>query len=159
MDSNSGGGEPDADGIDDQDAVKVLEDDGTAAPGDADGFHELLKIVAIKTTSALSRATSVPLSDGRIHESGSVVDLIADHGHDSPETEFGKELPSIPRGYGPSYRRRVMHLAQEISRRKVMPWLKPEQEEGGRQYYAVALRFVEMGNNFLKNWRVRASTN
>jgi hypothetical protein len=43
-----------------------------------------------------------------------------------------------------------MHLAQEISRRKVTPWLKPEQEEGERQYRAVALRFVEMGNSFLK---------
>jgi hypothetical protein len=31
-----------------------------------------------------------------------------------------------------------------------MPWLKPEQEEGERQYRAVALRFVEMGNSFLK---------
>ena len=66
------------------------------------------------------------------------------------ETEFADELPSVPRGFGPSYRRRVMHVAQEISRRKVMPWLKPEQEEGERQYRAVALRFVEMGNNFLK---------
>jgi GTP-binding protein EngB required for normal cell division len=65
------------------------------------------------------------------------------------ETEFGKELPSVPLGFGPRYRRRVMHLAQEISSRKVMPWLKPEQEEGERQYRAVALRFVEMGNNFL----------
>jgi len=43
-----------------------------------------------------------------------------------------------------------MHLAQEISRRKVMPWLKPEQEEGERQYRGVAIRFVGMGNNFLK---------
>jgi hypothetical protein len=43
-----------------------------------------------------------------------------------------------------------MHLSQEISRRKVVPWLKPEQEEGERQYRAVALRFVEMGNSFLK---------
>jgi len=43
-----------------------------------------------------------------------------------------------------------MRLAQEISCRKVMPWLKPEQEEGERQYSAVALRFVEMGNSFLK---------
>jgi hypothetical protein len=43
-----------------------------------------------------------------------------------------------------------MHLAQEISRRKVMPWLKPEQEEGERQYRTAALRFVEMGNSFLK---------
>jgi hypothetical protein len=43
-----------------------------------------------------------------------------------------------------------MHLAQEISSRRVLPWLKPEQEEGERQYRAVATRFVEMGNNFLK---------
>jgi GTPase SAR1 family protein len=66
------------------------------------------------------------------------------------EAEFGEKLPSAPLGFGPRYRRRVMHLAQEISRRKVMPWLKPEQEEGERQYGAVALRFVEMGNGFLK---------
>jgi hypothetical protein len=66
------------------------------------------------------------------------------------ETEFGKELPSVPLGFGPRYRRRLMRLAQEISLRKVMPWLKPEQEEGERQYRAVALRFVEMGNSFLK---------
>ena len=66
------------------------------------------------------------------------------------EAEFDKELPSVPLGFGPHYRRRVMHLAQEISRRKVMPWLKPEQEEGERQYRAVALRFVEMGNSFLR---------
>ena len=65
------------------------------------------------------------------------------------EAEFGEKLPSIQLGFGPAYRRRVMHLAQEISRRKVMPWLKPEQEEGERQYRAVALRFVQMGNNFL----------
>jgi predicted GTPase len=66
------------------------------------------------------------------------------------ETEFGEGLLPIPLGFGPHYRRRLMHLAQEISRRKVMPWLKPEQEEGERQYRIVALRFVEMGNNFLK---------
>ncbi len=66
------------------------------------------------------------------------------------ETAFDEGLPSEPRGFGPNYRRRVMHLAQEISRRNVMPWLKPEQEEGEREYRAVALRFVEMGNNFLK---------
>jgi ribosome biogenesis GTPase A len=66
------------------------------------------------------------------------------------EREFGEGLPSVPLGFGPRYRRRAMRLAQEISRRKVMPWLKPEQEEGERQYRAAALRFVEMGNNFLK---------
>jgi GTP-binding protein EngB required for normal cell division len=66
------------------------------------------------------------------------------------EAEFSKDLQFIALGFGPNYRRRVMHLAQEISRRKVMPWLKPEQAEGERQYRAVATRFVEMGNNFLK---------
>jgi len=66
------------------------------------------------------------------------------------EAEFGKGLPFVPLGFGPYYRRRVMRLAQEISRSKVMPWLKPEQEEGERQYRAVAIRFVEMGNSFLK---------
>ena len=66
------------------------------------------------------------------------------------ETEFGEELPSVLLGFGPHYRRRVMHLAQEIARRRITPWLRPEQEEGERQYRAVALRFVEMGNSFLK---------
>lgn len=66
------------------------------------------------------------------------------------EEEFNEELKSIPLGFGPHYRHRVMHLSQEIAQRKVMPWLRPEQEEGERQYRAVALRFVEMGNNFLK---------
>jgi GTP-binding protein EngB required for normal cell division len=66
------------------------------------------------------------------------------------EKEFDEELLSVPLGFGPHYRRRVMRLAQEVSRRRVMPWLRPEQEEGERQYSAVALRFVEMGNNFLR---------
>ncbi len=66
------------------------------------------------------------------------------------QTEFSEVLRTVPLGFGPHYRRRVMRLAQEVSRRKVMPWLKPEQEEGERQYRAVATRFVEMGNSFLK---------
>jgi len=66
------------------------------------------------------------------------------------EAEFNRDLASLPLGFGPHYRQRVMHLAQEISSRKVLPWLKPEQEEGERQYRAVAARFVQMGNNFLK---------
>ncbi len=66
------------------------------------------------------------------------------------EAEFEHALASVPGGFGPHYRRRLMHRAQETARRKVTPWLKPEQEEGERQYRAVALRFVEMGNSFLK---------
>jgi len=65
------------------------------------------------------------------------------------QTEFDEELRSVHVSFGPGYRRRLMHFAQEVSRRKVKPWLKQEQEEGERQYRAVALRFVEMGNRFL----------
>ncbi|HTW47210.1 MAG TPA: dynamin family protein [Acidobacteriaceae bacterium] len=66
------------------------------------------------------------------------------------ESEFEQALSSMPRGFGPRHRRRAMHLAQEVARSQVMPWLKSEQVEGERQYRAAALRFVEMGNSFLK---------
>ncbi len=66
------------------------------------------------------------------------------------EGEFDGNLQSLSRGFGPHSRRRLMRLAQEISRRKVAPWLQLEQLEGERQYRAVALRFVEMANSFLK---------
>jgi len=66
------------------------------------------------------------------------------------EAQFAEELKSVTHGFGPSYRRRVMRLAQDASRCRVMPWLKPEQEEGERQYRSVAMRFVEMGNSFLR---------
>jgi hypothetical protein len=67
--------------------------------------------------------------------------------------EFAEGLTSTPKGFGPHYRRRVMRLAQEISRRHVTTLLKPEQEEGERQYREAAVRFVEMGNNFSKETR------
>jgi GTP-binding protein EngB required for normal cell division len=76
--------------------------------------------------------------------------LFFDAALNDSEKEFDEALQSISHGFGPSYRHRVMHLSTEISQRKVMPWLKPEQEEGERQYRAVAMRFVEMGNSFLK---------
>jgi ribosome biogenesis GTPase A len=64
--------------------------------------------------------------------------------------EFQEALRSIPRRLGPSYRRRLMREAQEIDRRYVVPWLRPEQEDAEREYRSVALRFVELGNDFLK---------
>ncbi len=66
------------------------------------------------------------------------------------DQEFDRALQSIPRGLGPSYRRCLMREAQEIGRRHVAPWLRVEQEDAEREYRAVALRFVEMGNDFLK---------
>jgi hypothetical protein len=64
--------------------------------------------------------------------------------------QFDVALQSIARGLGPSYRRRVFHEAQEVARRHIVPWLKPEQEEAEKEYRRVALRFVEMANEFLK---------
>ena len=64
--------------------------------------------------------------------------------------EFDDLLRSIPGGMGPSYRRRVFHEAQEVARRYLVPWLKPEQEDAEKEYRRVALRFVEMANEFLK---------
>ncbi len=66
------------------------------------------------------------------------------------QAELEKLMLSLRRGSGPSYRRRLMKEAQEIARRFVFPWLKPEQEEAEKQYRRVSRRFAEMGNNFLK---------
>jgi GTP-binding protein EngB required for normal cell division len=64
--------------------------------------------------------------------------------------EFEIVLKSISGWLGPSYRRRTFREAQEVARLHVMPWLKPEQEEAEKEYRRVALRFVEMANEFLK---------
>jgi GTP-binding protein EngB required for normal cell division len=66
------------------------------------------------------------------------------------EREFTEALRTTAKTFGPHYRRRAFRLAQEISRQLVGPWLKPEQDEGESEYRNVALRFVDMGNNFLQ---------
>ena len=63
--------------------------------------------------------------------------------------EFDVSLQTISGWLGPSYRRRTFHEAQEVARRHVAPWLKPEQEEAENEYRRVELRFVEMANEFL----------
>jgi GTP-binding protein EngB required for normal cell division len=64
--------------------------------------------------------------------------------------DLDDSIAAIHQGAGPGYRRRIMKQAQEIARLRVLPWLQPEQEEGERQYRQASLRFVEMGNDFLK---------
>ncbi|MGA8439063.1 MAG: dynamin family protein [Candidatus Sulfotelmatobacter sp.] len=64
--------------------------------------------------------------------------------------EFDVSLQSISGWLGPSYRRRTFHEAQELARHHVVPWLKPEQKEAEKEYRRVALRFVEMANEFLQ---------
>jgi hypothetical protein len=63
--------------------------------------------------------------------------------------EFDQALQSVPRGMGPSYRRRVTREAQEVARRHVLPWLQTEQVEAEKEYREVARRFVQVGNDFL----------
>jgi len=69
-----------------------------------------------------------------------------------PQTsqEFDVALQSISSWLGPTYRRRIFREAQEVARRHIVPWLKPEQEEAEKEYRRVASRFVEMANEFLK---------
>jgi polyhydroxyalkanoate synthesis regulator phasin len=64
--------------------------------------------------------------------------------------ELEEAIASLPYALGPRYRRRLMKEAQQIARRAVMPWLKPEQEEAEQQYRRVSPRFVQIGNAFLK---------
>lgn len=64
--------------------------------------------------------------------------------------EFDVSLQSTSGCLGPLYRRRIFREAQELARLHVVPWLKPEQEEAEEEYRRVALRFVEMANEFLK---------
>jgi len=64
--------------------------------------------------------------------------------------ELNVALQARAHGFGPSYRRRAFHEAQQVARRHIAPWLKPEQEEAEKEYRCVALRFVEMANEFLK---------
>ena len=66
------------------------------------------------------------------------------------QREFEASMQSISGWLGPSYRRRTFHEAQEVARRHVMPWLKPEQEKAENEYRRVAARFVEMANAFLR---------
>jgi len=64
--------------------------------------------------------------------------------------EYDISLQSISGWLGPSYRRRTFHEAQELARRYVVPWLNPSRKRQRKNTGAVALRFVEMANEFLK---------
>ena len=64
--------------------------------------------------------------------------------------ELEEAISSLPYALGPRYHRWLMKEAQEIAKRYVIPWLRPEQEEAEQQYRRVSPRFVEIGNAFLK---------
>jgi GTP-binding protein EngB required for normal cell division len=51
--------------------------------------------------------------------------------------------------YGPAYRRNMNHLAQEIARAELMPWLESEAAFAEEAFRKTAKRFVELANEFL----------
>jgi len=63
---------------------------------------------------------------------------------------LGERLPSLARSHnGPAYRRNVNHLAQEIARAQLMPWLQSEAVFAEQESRKTAKRFVELANAFL----------
>jgi Dynamin family len=66
------------------------------------------------------------------------------------KAEFAEELRTLPRHYGPKFRRDAMRLAQVVSQRQVQPWLQTEQTAAEAEYRKVASRFVNIGNEFLR---------
>jgi GTP-binding protein EngB required for normal cell division len=66
------------------------------------------------------------------------------------QRELEKGIQGLGRGAGPAYRQSAMHIAQSIVQELVLPWLLSEQAEAEREYRQVTLRFVQLGNDFLK---------
>jgi GTP-binding protein EngB required for normal cell division len=59
-------------------------------------------------------------------------------------------LRKTSRSFGPSFRRQLMHEAQQVARGHVLPWLSGEQEHAERAYREAMLRFVDLANEFLR---------
>lgn len=64
--------------------------------------------------------------------------------------ELEKGLKSLPRHYGPKFRRDSFRLAQVVAERHIRPWLEAEQAAAEQEYRKVDARFVSIGNDFLK---------
>lgn len=66
------------------------------------------------------------------------------------KAEFEAELRTLPRRYGPTFRRDALRAAQVVAERCVRPWLQTEQAAAEEEYRKAASRFVNIGNDFLK---------
>jgi predicted GTPase len=65
--------------------------------------------------------------------------------------ELTERLPSMARSHnGPAYRRSLNHLAQEIARVQLAPWLESEAAFAEQEFRKTARRFVELVNEFLR---------
>jgi hypothetical protein len=65
------------------------------------------------------------------------------------KSEANEAFRNIHRRYGPGNRRDAMHAAQTIAANRVLPWLLREQACAEEEYRKVAVRFVNIGNEFL----------
>jgi predicted GTPase len=66
------------------------------------------------------------------------------------QTELAQRLSSLAhRHNGPAHRRSINHLAQEIARAQLTPWLEHEAAFAGEEFRKTAKRFVELANEFL----------
>lgn len=115
------------------------------------------RIVTMKTTIGDAERSMRELKYLFMAEQQHISDLFVDRHKaflarvlPSAKENLERTISSLPYALGPRYRRRLMREAQEIAKRYVLPWLRPEQEEAEQQYRRVSPRFVEMGNNFLK---------
>lgn len=65
--------------------------------------------------------------------------------------ELTERLPSMDHSHnGPAYRRNLNHLAQEIARTQLTPWLESEAAFAEQEFRKTAKRFVELVNKFLR---------
>jgi hypothetical protein len=64
--------------------------------------------------------------------------------------ELGREASSVSNSFGPVRRRELMAIAQNITRRYVMPWLDAEEAQAEELYTTVTTRFVNLVNDLLQ---------
>jgi len=72
---------------------------------------------------------------------------------DVAHRELSSALKSLPRTYGPRYRRSAMRAAQDIARNHTMPWLETEKTKGEEAYRKIAKRFTDLTTDFLSKTR------
>lgn len=64
---------------------------------------------------------------------------------------FGERLSHVaPTSNGPRYRRALNHLAQDVARAELVPWLDSEAKDAEDAFTRTVRRFVEMGNDFIR---------
>jgi GTPase SAR1 family protein len=71
----------------------------------------------------------------------------------SARQELDARLAGVTRRNGPAFRRDLMHIAQEVARDQLTPWLQAEEIYAEEAYGRIAKRFVDLANDFLRRLR------